>query len=52
MARIEKWEIEPFERFHETHHQYSEMLHMLMEACHFIQARPVLLAGRYTERFD
>lgn len=43
MAGIQKWEIEPFERFHEYHHRCADLLHMLREAAHFVQARPILI---------
>ncbi len=43
MVALEKWQIEPFERFHEQHHRRADLLHMLREAVHWIQARPALI---------
>jgi hypothetical protein len=43
MSSLERWELEPFERFHEQHHRGADLLHMLREAVYFIQARPVLI---------
>lgn len=49
MAALEKWHIEPFERFHEHHHRRNDLLHMLREAVHFIQARPLLIEQMRSE---
>jgi hypothetical protein len=43
MVVLERWQIDPFERFHEQHHRRDDLLHMLREAVHWIQARPVLI---------
>jgi hypothetical protein len=41
--KLQKWHIEPFERFHEFHHRCADTFHMAQDAVTFVQARPILI---------
>ena len=52
MANLPRWTVEPFERFHKRHHEGDALLHMLRDAIHFVQGRPILIEGFRAEWGD